>query len=54
MNIKQQIRDGKFEYLLSQIEKSAWKYFKSVVNIFLGNRKARNYRDIVGELLQSY
>ena len=48
------IRDGKFEDLLSQIEKSAWKSFKSVVKIFLGNRKAPNYREIVGELLQSY
>ena len=47
-------RDGKFEDLLSQIEKSAWKPFKSVVKNFLGNRKAPNYREIVGELLQSY
>ena len=54
MNIKQQIQDGKFEDLLSQIEKSAWKPFKSVVKTFLGNCKARNYREIVGELLQSY
>ena len=48
------IRDGNFEDLLSQIEKSAWKSFKSVVKIFLGNRKAPNCREIVGELLQSY
>ena len=48
------IRDGKFEDLLRQIEKSAWKSFKSVVKNFLGNRKAPNYREIVGELLQSY
>ena len=54
LNIKQQIRDGKFEDLLSQIEKSPWKSFKSVVKIFLGNPKAPNYREIVDELLQSY
>ena len=48
------IRDGKFEDLLSQIEKSAWKSFKSVVQNFLGNHKAPNYREIVGELLRSY
>ena len=52
--IRALIRDGKFEDLLSQIEKSAWKSFKSVVKFFLGNRKAPNYREIVGELLQSY
>ena len=44
------IGDGKFEDLLSKIEKSAWKSFQSVVKIFLGNRKAPNYREIVGEL----
>ena len=52
--IRALIRDGKFEDLLSQIAKSAWKSFKSVVEIFLGNRKAPNYREIVSELLQSY
>ena len=48
------IGDGKFEDLLSQIEKSVWKSFKSVVKFFLGNRNAPNYHEIVGELLQSY
>ena len=38
----------------SEIEKSAWKSFKSVVKNCLRNRKAPNYREIVGELLQSY
>ena len=52
--IRALIQDGKFEDLLSQIEKSAWKSFKSVVKNFLENRKAPNYREIVGELLQSY
>jgi hypothetical protein len=37
----------KFEDLLSQIEKSAWKSFKSVVKIFSGNRKSPKYRKIV-------
>jgi len=52
--IRALIRDGKFEDLLSQIEKSVWNSFKSVVKSFLGNCKAPNYREIVGELLQSY
>ena len=54
LQISALIRDGNFEDLLNQIEKSAWKPFKSVVKKFLGNRKAPNYREIVGELLQSY
>ena len=48
--IRSFIGDGKFEDLLSQIEKSEWKTFKSVVKIFLGNRRAPNYCEIVGEL----
>jgi hypothetical protein len=40
--------------MLSQVEKSAWRSFKNVVQNFLGNFKASNYRDIVGELLNSY
>ena len=37
------IPDGNFEYLISQIEKSAWKSFKSVLkNFFLGNHKSPN------------
>ena len=42
------IGDGKFEDLLSKIEKSAWKSFQSVVKIFFGNRKAPHYREVVG------
>ena len=52
--IRALIWNGNFEDLRSQIEKSACKSFKSVVKNFLGNRKTPNYREIVGELLQSY
>ena len=52
--IRALIRDGKFEDLLNQTEKSAWRSFKVFVKNVLGNRKAPNYREIVGELLQSY
>jgi hypothetical protein len=47
-------RDKKFEDMLSQVEKSAWRSFKNAVQNFLRNFKASNYRDIVGELLNSY
>ena len=52
--IRALIGDGKFKDLLSHIKKSVWKSFNSVVKKFLGNHKAPNYREIVGELLQSY
>jgi hypothetical protein len=47
-------RDEKFENILSQVEKSAWRSFKNVVQNILGNFEASNYREIVGELLYSY
>jgi hypothetical protein len=47
-------RDEKFEDMLSEVEKSAWKSLKNVVQNFLGNFKASNCREIVGELLNSY
>jgi hypothetical protein len=47
-------RDEMFEDMLSQVEKSAWRSLKNVVQNFLGNFKASNYHDIVGELLNSH
>jgi len=32
----------------------AWDSFKFVVNVFLGNRRAQNYEELVNNLLQSY
>jgi hypothetical protein len=47
-------RDEKFEHMLSQVEKLALRSLKNVVQNVLGNFEASNYRDIVGELLNSY
>jgi len=52
--IRALIEDAKFEDLLNQVEKSAWRALKRVIKYFLGNLKATNYREIVDELLQSY
>ena len=52
--IRTLLRDGNFEDLVIQIEKSEWKSFKSVLKKFVGNCNAPNYREIVGELLQSH
>jgi hypothetical protein len=32
----------------------AWDSFKFVVNVFLGNRRAQNYEELVNNLSQSY
>ena len=35
-------------------EKTDWDSFKFVVKVFLGNRRAQNYEELVNNLLQSY
>jgi hypothetical protein len=52
--IRDLIKDEYFDRLLQGDEKSAWDSFKSVVNGFLGNRRAQNYKELVNNLLQSY
>ena len=49
-----QIRDEYFDTLLQGDEKAAWDSFKFVVKVFLGNRRAQNYEELVNNLLQSY
>ena len=52
-----QIRDIKgkcFDKLLQGDEKAAWDSFKFVVKVFLGNRRAQNYEELVNNHLQSY
>jgi len=46
--------DEYFDTLLQGDEKAAWDSFKFVVKVFLGNRRAPNYEELVNNLLQSY
>ena len=48
------MKDHDFEENLNEVEVAAWKTFKKVVTEFLGNRKARNYGELVLEILQNY
>jgi len=48
------IKDEYFDKLLQGDEKAAWDSFKFVVKVFLGNRRAQNYEELVNNLLQSY
>jgi hypothetical protein len=48
------IKDEYFDNLLQGEEKAAWDSFKFVVKGFWGKRCARNYEELVNNLLQIY
>jgi hypothetical protein len=52
--IRELIQDVKFEDQLSEVENAGWKSFKSVTTSFLGDHKAKNYRDMVADLVKSH
>ena len=52
--IRQLLRDPKFEALQNIVERNAWTSFKNVVENFLGNRKAENYKELVQTMLANY
>ena len=52
--IRDIIKDEYFDKLLQGDEKAALDSFRFVVKVFLGNRKAHNYEELVNNLLQSY
>ena len=49
--IRQLIRDPEFENSMNQEELEAWKAFVLIVKNFLGNNKARNYAELVNNML---
>ncbi len=49
--IQQLIRDPEFENSMNEVELEAWKAFVLVVKDFLGNNKARNYTELVNNML---
>ena len=49
--IRQLIRDPEFENSMNKVELEAWKAFVLVVKNFLGNNKARNYAELVNNML---
>jgi len=48
--IRDIIKDEFFDKLLQDNEKAAWDSFKFVVKVFLGNRRAQNYEELVNNL----
>jgi len=52
--IRDLIKDEYFDKLLQGDEKAAWDSFKFIVKVFVGNRRAQSYEELVNNLLQSY
>ena len=52
--VKRLMKSDSFFEKLSAVERRAWKSFVSVVEGFLGNHKADNFRNIVEELVDAY
>lgn len=48
------MKNDQFAATLNAVEKRAFDAINDVIDNFLGNRKAENYREIVGELIQSF
>ena len=52
--IRMLIRDPEFENSINEVELAAWKGFVLVVKNFLGNNKARNYAELVNNMLTAF
>ena len=52
--VKRLINFVDFPEMLSEVERTAWTCFVSVVNGFLGNHKAENYRELVDGLVDAH
>ena len=52
--IHQLIRDPEFENSINDVELEAWKAFVLVVKNFLDNNKARNYAELVTNMLTAF
>ena len=48
------IRDAEFENTMNEVELEAWKAFVLVAKNFLGNNKARNYAELVTNMLTAF
>ena len=52
--IRELLKDDDFESALHEEEKPAWEAFKIVAKGFLGNRRERNYEELVENLIKAY
>lgn len=52
--IRKLITDEEFTYKLDLEEMEAWEATKNVINDFLGNKRASNYKQIVKRMVETY
>ena len=52
--IRTLVRDQAFVQAMNDKEKEAWLSFVDVMKNFLGNKKAGNYEDLVGNMLSAF
>ncbi|EDV19166.1 uncharacterized protein TRIADDRAFT_62396 [Trichoplax adhaerens] len=52
--IRDLMEDDKFKEVLERNELQAWNSLKSVCNNFLGNHRAKNYKELVNSRLSTY
>ena len=52
-NIRKLIKDDKFGYSMNDLELHTWTLFVDVVETFLDNSRAENYKELVEKLLKS-
>ena len=52
--IRQLIKDEHFQSRMTDVEKSAWLFFREVLSKFLGNKKDLNNRSIVKNMLVNF
>ena len=52
--IRQLIRDLELENSMNEVQLEAWKAFVLVVKNFLGNNKARNYAELINNMLTAF
>ena len=53
-HIQQVIRDPEFKNPMNKVELEGWKAFVLVMKNFLGNNKARNYAELVNNMLTAF
>ena len=52
--IRELIKDPKFDEVLSTAELSAWQSLKSVIANFFGKHRSAEYKKVIEELLKSF
>ena len=54
LDIRKLMNDENFESCLGEEEEDAWISFKNLIKTFLDNRKSKEYKDIVGRILETF